>query len=73
MTNMQDALAAKMAAAARIRERDDAPGPVMICTRAVSLGLNCSKRCLPPSELPSDAWFRSRKRKTSLPSSKIVM
>jgi len=70
---MQEALTAKIAAAARMRDRGGASGPVMISTRAFSRGRNCSNRCLPPSELATDAWFRSRKRNTSLPSIKIVM
>ncbi|HEY1667537.1 MAG TPA: hypothetical protein VGG54_17775 [Trebonia sp.] len=49
MKNMHEVLTAKIAAAALIRERGGASGPVMISMSAASRGRNCVKRCLPSS------------------------
>ena len=73
MKNMHEVLTAKIAAAALIRERGGASGPVMISMSAASLGRNCVKRCLPSSVPWMVAWLRSRNRKTSPLSITIVM
>jgi hypothetical protein len=73
MKNMHDVLTAKIAAAALIRERGDASGPVMTSMSALSRGRNCVKRCLPSSVTWMVAWLRSRNRKTSPLSMTIVM
>ena len=74
MKNMHEALMPNSAAVARTRERAGASGPAMSSRSTIIFGRNCSKRWgLPSWTLCAIAWFRCRKRKTSLPSITMPM